>query len=112
MKYKVIEAYTSAYPDPISFKAGEELTTGRLDDEYPGWIRITTQCGNEGWAPVQYINATVKPALGLCDYEATELTTQTDLVLSVMKTLNEWAWAETPQGEKGWVPLSTLAALE
>ncbi|HBX36373.1 MAG TPA: hypothetical protein DEG76_03335 [Pseudohongiella sp.] len=55
MKVKVIKSYESAYPNPISFEVGEAVRLGEMDDEYPGWIRVTTADGNIGWAPLKYL---------------------------------------------------------
>lgn len=47
MKVVVIRAHISEYPDPITFKSGDEVHLGDEDLEYPGWVRITTP-GRQG----------------------------------------------------------------
>ena len=60
MKVIVIEEHSSNYPNPITFEQGEALQLGKQDTEFEGWIRVTTQDGNEGWAPIQYfVNKTI-----------------------------------------------------
>ena len=51
MKLKVIEAHVSDYPNPISFENGQEIRVGKRDTQYEGWVWVTTNDGNEGWAP-------------------------------------------------------------
>ena len=92
MKAKAIKAHLSSYPNPISFKPGDTLSLGVRDNEYKGWIRVTTFCGNEGWAPEQYIDSSQIPAIALQAYSAVELNIQPGDHLSILKQLNEWAW--------------------
>ena len=108
MKYRVIEKYTSAYPNPIKFQKGEPLITGGRDDEYPGWILVTTKCGNEGWAPDQYININTVPVTARQDYDAAELSIEIGQTLVMIHTLNDWAWVKTSSDQFGWVPCKTI----
>ena len=48
---KVILAHRSNSPDPISLAAGDRVTVGRTDNEYPAWIRIRLADDNEGGPP-------------------------------------------------------------
>lgn len=48
---KVIEDYQACYPDPVTFSEGDSLILGKSDDEFPGWIWVTSGSGKEGWAP-------------------------------------------------------------
>lgn len=61
-------AHQSEYPTPIAFNAGERVSLGRRDTEYPGWVRVTTaggnawlwvrsQSGETGWMPASTIDA-------------------------------------------------------
>lgn len=34
---RIIREYTPQYPDPLSVAAGESVSVGREDDEFPGW---------------------------------------------------------------------------
>jgi quinol monooxygenase YgiN len=108
MQHRVIEKYTSAYPNPIKFLKAEKLSVGDRDDEYQGWVRVTTKCGNEGWAPEQYITQETSQPKATEDYDATELSTELGEILVVVNILNEWAWAKSSSGQTGWVPCKTL----
>lgn len=108
MQCQVIKEYTSHYPNPIKLKKGESISVGARDDEYPGWIRVTTKSGNEGWAPEQYINKDSGQPTATQDYDASELSTTFGETLSVKNIINEWAWVENQFGNCGWVPYKTI----
>ncbi len=110
MKVIVVEAHRSNYPNPIHFKTGDVLRLGRVDTEFPDWVRTTTVDGNEGWAPMQYVHISESdPSRGtaLFDYTAFELNTEVGEVLVVIRELNEWYWVENTSGVEGWVPANT-----
>ncbi len=109
MKLIAIESYQSCYPDPVFFRSGDLVSIGRKDDEYPGWIWITTRDGLQGWAPEQYlsINVLTKNATAKQDYSARELDTHKGDILTLHYELNSWGWVENGGNSSGWVPLHT-----
>ena len=112
MKNRVTTPHTSAYPNPISFAAGDSLLLGVRDDEYPGWIRATTADGNEGWAPEQAIELTADGSgIARGDYTARELDIELGEVVEVIREFNRWVWARTSDGREGWIPLATIGPL-
>ena len=46
MKLVVTKNHKSNYLNPIMFKKGELLIIGKKDNEYKGWIWVTTESGN------------------------------------------------------------------
>lgn len=110
MNWIVHTAHTTNYPNPIGFQAGERVELGVRDDEYPGWIRVTTRDGNQGWAPIPYLqmDAVEKTAIALQDYSARELNTRIGEHLILHYELNDWGWVENEDKETGWVPLHTI----
>jgi len=110
MKVVVKEAHKSDYPNPISFIDGEPLILGHFDTEFIGWIRTITSDGNEGWAPVDYIEMNQCKAKGIakCNYNAFELDTEINESLEVLSELNEWFLVVNTRGEEGWVPVQTV----
>ncbi|WDE06818.1 hypothetical protein SG34_007935 [Thalassomonas viridans] len=114
MQVVVIEAHVSNYPEPIHFGQGDMLALGELDTEFPGWIRVTTADRNQGWAPVQYINFEPGAAQGTakCSYNARELNTELNEVLTVVRELNGWYLARNGEGQLGWVPVRSVQAVE
>lgn len=112
-RYCVRRAHLSRYPHPIEFCAGERLTLGRRDDEYPGWVWTRTANGNAGWAPLALMRVAEdgRYALAQQDYCARELNTAIGDLLDVQRELNDWSWVMRPDGETGWVPSATLERL-
>jgi hypothetical protein len=39
----------------LRLHAGEEVTVGRRDDEWPAFVWCTTGAGEEGWVPERYL---------------------------------------------------------
>lgn len=110
MQVTVIKAHNSNYPNPITFEQGETLQLGKQDTEFKGWIRVTTNDGNEGWAPIQYLEFEPGASQGIaqCNYNANELNTRLSEPLLVIKELNGWYLVSNAQGQVGWVPVQTV----
>jgi len=113
MKLIVTVAHKSKYPNPICFKAGDSLITGKRDAEYDGWIWITTCDGNQGWAPEQSLKLEdgTSSAIATLDYTAQELDTVVGEQLILHHELNDWGWVENRNGMCGWVPMKTTRSL-
>ena len=110
MRHRVIVAHRSRYPDPIRFAPSDRLEIGRREDEYPGWIRVTTPSGNEGWAPESIIRpGTEGQGIALSEYDATELDTEVGQEVVFLREHKGWSLIETGSGETGWVPNATIA---
>lgn len=110
MKRTVAEAHLSEYPNPIGFAAGETVTLGREDTDYPGWGWVTTGDGNAGWAPLVYLEIAADglTAVTTTAYSARELNTAVGEELEILGELNDWTRVRNAAGDEGWVPSSTL----
>lgn len=111
-KATVIKAHQSNYPRPISFKRGDRLLVGKADSDYPGWVWVKLDGGNQGWAPKQYIKTTDNCSTALTDYTATELDINMGEELELVEQLNGWAWVKNQYQQCGWVPLNSIAIIE
>ena len=102
----VIKAHRSDYPAPIEFKSGDRLDVGVEDSEYPGWIWVVTRDGNEGWAPIEYLErvAGSRQCIAISDYCARELDLEPGEKLQIFSTLGGWHYATNSDQENGWVP--------
>jgi hypothetical protein len=98
--------HRTSYPDPIAFKANDLLQIGAEDAEYPGWIRVTLNDGNEGWAPADFVRVLDGPARGMAtaDYCARELDVDVGDELQILGTYGGWHHVVNVAGEEGWVP--------
>jgi hypothetical protein len=108
MKLIVVKAHKSNYPNPISFQKGDSLIIEKKDTEFQNWMWVTTKDGNQGWAPVQYLQIIdEQKAVAGKDYTAIELDTGVGDELLLHYELNDWGWVEKKDGACGWVPMKT-----
>lgn len=110
MEVVVVEQHVSEYPEPFYLKQGDIVTLGAMDDEFPNWIFITSELGEQGWAPVQYIEKLPQASKGVLrqDYDNFELNTVLGEKLSVLFELNSWYRVSRSSNEVGWVPVHTV----
>lgn len=110
MDVVVVEEHISEYPEPFYLKQGEIITLGEMDDEFPNWIFITSDSGEQGWAPIQYIDKLPQDSKGILrhDYDNWELNTILGEKLSVLFELNSWYRVSRTSKEIGWVPVHTV----
>jgi hypothetical protein len=114
MSWIVKIAYKSKYPNPIHFQVGDSVEIGIQDEEFPGWIWVITADGNQGWAPIQYLQIDTfgKNAIAFQEYSAKELNTRTGELLVLFYEFNGWGWVENEHKETGWVPLSSIKRMD
>ena len=110
MNGHVIKDHKSIYPIPVQFKAGDMLSIGAENDEYPGWIWVKTRDRIQGWAPIDYLELDSDGAMGIAkfDYCARELDIEVGEKLQIKKTLCGWHFAANRHGEEGWVPAACI----
>jgi len=53
-KARIIREYMPEYPDPIEVAAGERVSVGNEDAEFPGWVWCRSSDGREGWVPAGF----------------------------------------------------------
>ncbi|MCP4981874.1 MAG: ligand-binding protein SH3 [Gammaproteobacteria bacterium] len=102
----VIKEHISNYPRPIKFKSAEHFEVGIEDPEYPGWIWVITREGNEGWAPLEYIEILPGTRGGIAkyDYCARELDVELGERLQIDDRHCGWLKASNSRGKSGWIP--------
>ncbi len=110
MEVVATEKHVSEYPNPFYLKQGDKVALGAIDDEFPNWIFITSDEGEQGWAPIQYIEKIEGSAEGtlLQDYDNVEFNTVIGEKLLVLFELNEWYRVSRPTGEMGWIPVRSV----
>lgn len=107
-QYKVIKPYRAAYENPIRVKAREKVELGKIEDEFPGWIWCTTESGNSGWGPKEYLEIDGDGGRFVRDYDATELTVDEGARVTGFQEVAGWVWCRTEEGYEGWVPGTCL----
>jgi len=110
MEVVVIEAHISEYPTPLFLKRGDIVTLGAMDDEFPNWVFITNDAGEQAWSPIQYIDNAIGSSKGILvqDYDNLEFNTVIGEKLSVLFELNSWYRVSRSTDEIGWVPVHTV----
>jgi uncharacterized protein YgiM (DUF1202 family) len=87
--------------------AGEHMSIGREDDEFPGWKWCRASSGLEGWVPVELLSdASATETAVLCDYSSRELAVKPGEEVTVEDSRHEWLLVRNKQGERGWIPAS------
>ena len=105
---RVIAAWQVTYSDPLTLRAGEEVTVGKHDTEWPGWVWCTNRAGKGGWVPEQYIEEHGSEGAARYDYTAVELAVNVGDELLVGQRINGWVWCTNANGQSGWVPERNL----
>ncbi|KOO14340.1 hypothetical protein AKJ18_13605 [Vibrio xuii] len=110
MEVVATRKHVSEYPNPFYLKQGDKVALGAMDDEFPNWIFITSDEGEQGWAPIQYIQKLERSSDGIMlqDYDNAELNTVIGEKLSVLFELNAWYRVLRVTGEVGWVPVCSV----
>lgn len=114
--YRVIQAYRSAYPDPITFSQGTPLRIGQAyagSEDWPNWLWCSVAGHAAGWVPEQIIERLdAHNGVALADYSAQELDVDVGDELLGQRVLNGWAWClHVARQAAGWVPLQCLQAV-
>ena len=114
MIVEVVKEHVCEFPNPIIFERGDKLITGEHSTEIKGWCLTTTVDGNQGWAPVQYIDFSEDGCSGVgnCSYNALELNTLLGVRLTIILELNSWYLVSKEDGSIGWVPTNTVEVVE
>ena len=107
-RYRVVEAYRSAYPEPFTANRGDTIAIERRESPWPGWVWGTPAQGPAGWVPEAWLEIDEETAVLTRDYVATELTVKEGDVLEGELELSGWLWACNGEGSWGWVPLEVM----
>ena len=106
--YRAVKPWQVHYPDPIRGAAGDRLTLGRRDDEFPGWVWAAAADGREGWVPESWLRPEGESGVLQRDYDAAELPLVPGDVVSGDLVESGWLWATAAGGQAGWAPLDCL----
>ena len=98
--------YKVQYADPLQVVAGETVTVGREDNEFPGWKWCKASDGCEGWIPVEMLSHEKGKTTVLRDYSARELAVQRGDEVVVQDARHGWLLVRNKKGKRGWIPAS------
>jgi hypothetical protein len=107
---RVAADYHATYPDPIQIRAGDLITTGKQDDEWPEYVWCTARDGRSGWVPQRFFERrTAQEAVAVRDYSAAELDVRAGEQVALVEEAGGWWWVTNTDGCAGWVPAGHLA---
>src|SRR5438552_1690007 len=89
-KVRVRLEHRVEYADPLQVAAGEKLSVGREDDEFPGWKWCKAADGREGWVPIELLSNGATEAVVLQDYSARELAVKPGEEVVVEDARHDW----------------------
>jgi len=101
---RIITSYHAAYANPLRAKPGAELTAGRRDEDWPGWIWCTDPAGKGAWIPEAYLDMHDGKCILKREYDPTELSVEPGDVLTAEVEESGWLWCVTATGKHGWIP--------
>jgi hypothetical protein len=110
MQARIVRDYRTQYANRIGFAAGEIVTLGARDTEWPAFVwTVTPIDGNAGWAPFEWLRPLGDGrAEALRDYSAQELDVDAGDEVVLHAELGGWWWCEHADGRCGWVPTEHL----
>lgn len=103
-RLRVTRAWRATYDPALAVTAGETVTPGRLDDEYPGWQWVENALGLGGWIPASLLEGNRIAA----DFDSAELSVEPGMTVTRLKTRAGWHWCQDDSGRRGWLPASHL----
>ena len=107
----VVEPHTASYAHAIIASAGETLTVGPEDIDFPGWVWCTNVVGVSSWVPKAYLEIHGESGRLVRDYHAGELTVAAGERLTVVDEESGWYLCETESNQRGWVPIENVRQL-
>ena len=102
----VVKAWRATYTPALRVSAGQTVTPGCRDDEYPGWLWVTNDDGLGGWIPNEIAKGTEITE----DFDTTELTVSPGDTVEITARSLGWCRCKMPDGCTGWLPESCLDA--
>jgi hypothetical protein len=101
--------YVVAHTDPIAFRAGDVITIGSRDTEWPEFIWCTNAAGKSGWVADTVFERHGRVGIASHDYSAVELGVSAGEVVTIAEEFGGWSWCTNEQGDSGWVPDTHLS---
>jgi hypothetical protein len=109
---RVIAAHRAPDRAAIRVAAGDAVTLGERDTDWPQFVWTTLAQGLGGWVPAALFDRDSGAATALEDYDTRELTTDIGEVVTLHYPQENWWWAENAAGDSGWVPDRALELIK
>ena len=102
---RAVAAWRATYEQALSVAAGDALTVGPGDGEWPGWVWCEDASGLGGWLP----EGVVHEGRAATDFDTRELSVTPGDRVAVTDRRAGWAWCLADDGRAGWVPERCLS---
>ena len=97
----------------IRLEAGQEITSGPADREWPGWIWATDSDGRNGYVPLEYLEPLGEDRwAALQEFDPTVLKIKRGDNITSRQHIHGWHWCENESAEQGWVAGYLLKPVE
>lgn len=105
------EAWRRSYETPLAVAAGQTVSVGRRDSDWPDFLWCRGAGGREGWLPETILAVEDMTARVIEDYDAIELSVAAGDIVEGQRALADWIWCRDTAGEEGWLPERLLEAV-
>ena len=105
---RVIVTHRAPDRPAIRVVAGDTVTLGDRDIDWPHFVWATLASGLGGWMPAAMFDAERGAARARDDYDTRELDAEAGEVLVLHHEIADWWWAENVLGTTGWIPARNL----
>ncbi|MEP6907174.1 MAG: SH3 domain-containing protein [Pseudoxanthomonas sp.] len=109
---RVIAAHRAPDRPSIRVAAGDTVTLGERDSDWPQFVWTTLAQGLGGWIPATLFDRESGEATAQADYDTRELPTEIGEMLMVHHQQEGWCWAENENGESGWIPARAIEMID
>ena len=106
---RVVTAHRRPDRPAIRVAAGERVSLGERDTDWPQFVWTVLTNGLGGWIPADVFDAPHGTAHAQHDYDTQELDADSGDRLRLHREHADWWWAEQPDGTQGWIPARVLA---
>jgi hypothetical protein len=108
---RVVERHRAPDRPAIRVAAGDRVTLGDRDAEWPQFVWTSLASGLGGWVPSALFDAERGQASALEDYDTRELDAEPGEDLVLHREYADWWWVENARSECGWIPARKLRLL-
>jgi hypothetical protein len=95
---------------PLQVRRGQELQVGERSEEWPAFVFVTAEGGEQGWVPARILRIEGTTGRVLLGYDTTTLNPEIGDELEAIEEDVEggWLWCRDSQSRTGWFPKNHL----
>ena len=109
---RVVQQHRAPDRPAIQVQAGDRVTLGERDTEWPEFVWTSLASGLGGWIPSPLFDADTGEASALEAYDTRELNADVGDELQLHREQAQWWWATNASGDSGWIPARAVEMIE